>query len=147
MDFANSTISDFLAALGSKEATPGGGGAAALTGANAAALVTMVARLTAGRPAFAEIEERVQHIIAQGDSIRAELTAANAKEAQIGATESPLTIARHCATLTEFAAELAESGNPQTVTDAATAVLLAEAALQVAILQARINLISIKDAD
>jgi methenyltetrahydrofolate cyclohydrolase len=176
MDFSKLTLEEFLARLGSKEATPGGGGAAALSGASAAGLVTMVARLTAGKPAFAAIEERVQAIITEGDQIRAELSGMIAKDAEafeavmavyampratdeqkaarsaalqpalIGATESPLEIARHCATVAELAAELAEAGNPQTITDASTAAALAESALQGAILQARINLKSIKDA-
>jgi formiminotetrahydrofolate cyclodeaminase len=175
--FADLTIAEFLERLGSSSATPGGGGAAALTGAQAAGLLTMVARLTAGRPAFASIETRVQEIIQEGDRRRQELSAAvdrdaaafeavmaayalpratpEEKEARAatlqpalkGATESPLTIARHCATIASLAAELAETGNPQIITDAGTAALLAEAALTGAVLQARINLKAIKDPE
>ncbi len=172
---AKQSVEEFMARLGSKEATPGGGGAAALVGASAAGLVTMVARLTEGRPAFAAIEERVQEIIAEGDRLRAKLLAAieadaaafetvmaayglpktsvAEKEARqaalqpalIGATEAPLTIARACLSVARIGAELAETANPQTISDAATAATLAEAALQSAIFQARINLKSIKD--
>lgn len=173
--FSSLTVDDFLAQLGSDSPTPGGGGAAALTGAQAAGLLTMVARLTAGREAFAAIEGRVQEIIAEGDRLRHELVqcidrdaaafqavmaayalpratpedkAARAEALQPalkGATESPLTIARHCATLAGLAADMAELGNPQIITDAGTAALLAEAALSGAVLQARINLKAIKD--
>lgn len=169
------TTDEFIARLGSKEATPGGGGAAALSGALAAGLVTMVARLTQGKAAFAPIEERLQAIIAEGDGLQMALLAAIDRDAEVfdrvmaayalpratpeekvarqaalqpalvGATESPLVIARACHTVIEQAAELAETGNPQTITDAGTAATLAEAALQGAILQARINLKSIKD--
>jgi formiminotetrahydrofolate cyclodeaminase len=62
-----------------------------------------------------------------------------------GATESPLAIARSCLVISGMAAELAEAGNPQTITDAGTAATLAQAALQGAIFQARVNLKSIKD--
>ena len=73
---ADLTIAEFMARLGSGDATPGGGGAAALAGAAAAGLVTMVARLTTGRPAFAAIEERVREIIREGDVLREGLLAA-----------------------------------------------------------------------
>jgi formiminotetrahydrofolate cyclodeaminase len=177
VDFSKLTLSEFLDKLGSKEATPGGGGAAALSGASAAGLVTMVARLTTGKLAFAAIEERLQLIIQTGDQIRAELLSMIAKDAEAfeavmavyamprttdaekssrsaalqpalkGATESPLEIARRCAIVAEMAADLAEAGNPQTITDASTAAALAESALQGAIMQARINLKSIKDIE
>ncbi|HEX2916594.1 MAG TPA: cyclodeaminase/cyclohydrolase family protein [Chloroflexia bacterium] len=173
---AESNLPDFIARLGSSEATPGGGGAAALSGASAAGLVTMVARLTTGKPAFAAIEERLQQIIAQGDRLQSELLGAidddalafeqvmaayglprstdeekktrqaTLQPALVGATESPLQIARRCLQVVQMAAELAETGNPQTITDAGTAATLAEAALQGAVFQARVNLKSIKDS-
>ena len=172
---ADLTIAEFMARLGSGDATPGGGGAAALAGAAAVGLVTMVARLTTGRPAFAAIEERVREIIREGDALREGLLAAvdtdaaafervmaayalprksdeekAARKAALqpalqGATESPLAIARSCLAISRMAAELAEAGNPQTITDAGTAATLAQAALQGAIFQARVNLKSIKD--
>jgi len=173
----NKTISEFLEQLGSDAPTPGGGGAAALTGAAAAGLVTMVARLTTGREAFATHETRLQEIIGQGDELRQELLAAiegdatafetlmssyrlpkttpeekaertsKIQEGLLLATESPLGIAHRCATLVELAAELVEIGNPLTVSDAGTAAVLAESALQGALLQARINLKSLKNAE
>jgi len=172
---SESTIAEFLEQLGSSQPVPGGGGAAALSGAQAASLVTMVARLTAGKAAFAAIEGRIREIIVEGDRRRQELIqaidqdaaafeaviqayalphttaeekavrAASLQPALKGATESPLNIARHCVALVGLAAELAESSNPQTISDAGTAAVLAEAALSGAILQARINLKAIKD--
>ncbi len=169
------TIGQFIERLGSGEATPGGGGAAALTGACAAGLLTMVAHLTAGRPAFAAIESQVQAIISEGEQLQAELVGAIEADAQafqavmaayalprttadhktarqlalqpalIGATESPLRIARACGRVSQLAVVLAEAGNPQTITDTGTAASLAFAALQGAIFQARINLKAIKD--
>ncbi|MDB5081607.1 MAG: fchA [Chloroflexi bacterium] len=172
---ADLTIEEFMSRLGSGDATPGGGGAAALAGAAAAGLVTMVARLTTGRPAFARIEERVQDIIREGDRLREYLLASVDTDAAAfdavmaayalprgteqekaerkqalqpalrGATESPLAIARACLIISGMAAEMAEAGNPQTITDAGTAATLAQSAMQGAIFQARVNLKSIKD--
>lgn len=54
--FADKSLNDFAAALASDAPTPGGGGAAALCGALAAALGEMVCNLTAGKPKYAEYE-------------------------------------------------------------------------------------------
>ncbi len=50
----DSSVSSFLDGLASGAPTPGGGGAAALAGAMAAALVSMVCNLTIGRQRYAE---------------------------------------------------------------------------------------------
>ena len=47
--FADMSLDAFTAALASKEAVPGGGGAAGLAGALAAALGARVSNLTAGK--------------------------------------------------------------------------------------------------
>lgn len=49
MDYSKKTLSRFLGDLGSDAMSPGGGSAAALTGAMAAALIEMVCRLDAKR--------------------------------------------------------------------------------------------------
>lgn len=45
---SSETVNDYLTKLASREPTPGGGAAAALHAAQAAALVAMVARYTTG---------------------------------------------------------------------------------------------------
>lgn len=176
MTLADLNLEEFLAELGSDSSTPGGGGAAALTGANAAGLVSMVARLTARHSEFAAKHEmRLQEIIASADRLREDLRHAIDQDAlafgglmaafklpkntteekqarseavQVGlklAAASPLEIARLCAVLVAMALELAQIGNPHTVTDAGTAATLAEAALVGALLQTRVNLKTLKD--
>ena len=52
-----------------KQATPGGGSAAALMGAQAAALVSMVCNLTIGKPKYAEVEEEMQALLEESEAI------------------------------------------------------------------------------
>ncbi len=61
-------LSEFVSALASEAPTPGGGGAAALCGALAAALCAMASRLTAGRKKYADRAETLCAIIGQSDA-------------------------------------------------------------------------------
>ena len=62
-EIKDQTIEYFLNELASKSATPGGGSAAALMGAQGAALVSMVCNLTIGKPKFAEVEAELQTVL------------------------------------------------------------------------------------
>ena len=57
MKYLNEKIQVYLEDLRAKKSTPGGGAAAALTGAQGAALVMMVAEFTIGNEKYAEFEE------------------------------------------------------------------------------------------
>lgn len=56
-------LSSFVELLSSKEPAPGGGGAAALTGAQGTALAAMVCNLTIGKKKYREHEERLKEIL------------------------------------------------------------------------------------
>jgi formiminotetrahydrofolate cyclodeaminase len=58
----NASIEEFLTHLASAAPTPGGGAVAALTGALAASLGRMACELTVGRPKFADVEPQVKQI-------------------------------------------------------------------------------------
>lgn len=176
MSLAELKLTEFLDALGSDSSTPGGGGAAALTGATAAGLVTMVARLTARHPEYAAHEPHLREITTATDTLRQELIAAIDGDAAVfgqlmagyklpkstetekqqrtqtiqanlrAATESPLNIARRCLQVIKLALELVQTGNPHTISDAGAAAVLGQAALESALLQARINLKTLKDS-
>ena len=66
-------VTSFLDALASGAPTPGGGGAAALSGAMAAALVSMVCNLTIGRQRYAEAEAEMRQVLARSEMLRDEL--------------------------------------------------------------------------
>ena len=70
----NLTIDEYLARLASRSATPGGGAAAALTSAQGAALIMMVANLTIGKPAYAEFEELNKEVLGEAEVLLKSLT-------------------------------------------------------------------------
>jgi formiminotetrahydrofolate cyclodeaminase len=62
--------SNFLDELASIKPTPGGGSAAAYTGAMAAALISMVSRLTVGKKKYEAVDAQMQEILLQAEKIR-----------------------------------------------------------------------------
>lgn len=173
--FRETTLAGFLEELASGAATPGGGCAAALSGALAAGLVAMVARNTAGSAAFADRAASMDEIAAEADGLRRRLEelvdsdaaafeqvmaafrlpkdtpeqkAERSRAIQDGyraAVEPPVLVCRHALRVLELAALVAELGSPNAVSDSGVAALLAASALDGAALNVEINLGSIKD--
>jgi glutamate formiminotransferase/formiminotetrahydrofolate cyclodeaminase len=166
----------FLDSLAAAAPTPGGGSAAAYAGAMAAALLTMVARLTIGKKKYAAVESRMREIESSAETLRADLTAAvsadatafdgviaalrlpketpeaEARRAQAiesataRAAEVPLAVAGRALEVLRLAAEAAEQGNLNAISDAGSAAALAGASLGGAALNVRINAAALKDA-
>lgn len=163
------SIDAFTEALASDAATPGGGSAAALSGALAASLVAMVANLTAEQTETlaqiaADAESRRQSLVRLVDDDAAafdrvlaafrlpketpELKEARSREIQAAyraAADVPLAVCREALEILALAGQVAELGNPNAVSDAGVAALLAASALEGAALNVEINLGSIKD--
>lgn len=148
---------------------PGGGAAAAAAGALAAALIRMVAGLTAGRPKFAEVDERMHVLAERGAALSHELArlvdrdaaafslvmelrrrrpsgnvlddihAERIAHALLDAAVVPLETARAAAEVAELAVEAVRSGNPNAAADGVVAALLADAACRAGVLNARVN--------
>lgn len=165
----------FLEELASSSATPGGGSAAALAGAMGAGLVGMVCRLTIGRKRFADVEDELRGVLNEAEALRLRLTdmadadtqafdqvmaayrlpketrteqAARRTAIQSAlqvATQVPLETARACGTVVKLAAQVIEKINPNALSDAGAAALLAEAGLKSAQLNVAINLADIND--
>ena len=64
---------EFVDALASDAAVPGGGGGAAYAGALAAALGAMVGNITAGKPKFADVADDMRASVVELDAARARL--------------------------------------------------------------------------
>ncbi len=162
-------IEEFLDALASQAATPGGGGAAAIIGAMGAALVSMVCNLTIGKKKYADVEGDMKRILEKSEALRAKLTGmieddARAFDLVMGAygmpketdadrtardeaiqkalkqaTDVPLACARAAREVIDLAAETSGKGNLNVISDAGVGVLAAYAALQSAALNVYTN--------
>jgi formiminotetrahydrofolate cyclodeaminase len=175
MGLQDMPLTTFGEALASSAPTPGGGCASALSGALAASLAAMVARNTAASEKFADRADEMNQAMAEADGLRNELLslvdadaeafaqvmaafrmpketpqeqAARSEAIQAGykaAVEPPMLVCTQSARVLELALQVAEHGNPNTVSDAGVAALLAAAALEGGALNVQINLGSIKD--
>lgn len=62
-DYLSLPMREFLTDAGAKSPTPGGGSVAAVVGALAASLARMAVAYTAGKPRFADHEDRLQELL------------------------------------------------------------------------------------
>jgi formiminotetrahydrofolate cyclodeaminase len=82
MKLTEKTCKEFADLLASKEAVPGGGGAAALVGALGVALNSMVANFSIGKKKFIDIEDKHRDIINRGYELKDELIELIDKDAE-----------------------------------------------------------------
>ncbi len=173
--FEAQPVGTFLAALASSAPTPGGGSVAALSGAMAAGLVSMVCALTIGKKAFAALEDELRAVHDRAESLRLELQTLAAQDMAIFerlaaayklprttdadaatrrtaiqhvtrlAAEVPLQVAVAAATILPLCAVLAPRVGRLIVSDLGVAAALAQATVQSAILNVEINLAGLED--
>lgn len=171
------TIQDFLDGLASKSSTPGGGGAAAVSGAMGAALISMVANFTVGKKGFEDVEAECREILTKSEQLRSDLTDAikddvdvfnrvmasygmpketdeekSARSTEIqaalkAATDVPLQCAKLCREVINLSQPVADKGNNNVISDAGVAVLAGYAGLRSAALNVYINIGGIKDKE
>ena len=175
--FLDKSLAQFLDELASDAPVPGGGSTAALIGALAAALVSMVGNLTVGKKRYAHVEGEVKDLLGRSEFRRhllGELLEADTqvysslskayklprgsdeqKAARTAAIQAalkdaeavPMEVAEACVEVLDLCTPMAEKGNRLAVSDAGVAALLAEAGLRSAALNVLINLAYIKDED
>jgi formiminotetrahydrofolate cyclodeaminase len=176
-EIKDNSLQNYLDTLASKSATPGGGSAAALMGAQAAALTSMVCNLTIGKPKYAEVETEMQALLEKSETLRENFT--NMIKADVDvfnrlmatyslpketddekltrsaaiqvvlkdATDVPLACAKACAEIITLSRIAAEKGSSAVISDAGVAVMSGYAALKSAALNVYINAASLKDRD
>jgi glutamate formiminotransferase / formiminotetrahydrofolate cyclodeaminase len=165
----------FVDEVSSESPAPGGGSVAAMSAAQAAALVAMVANLTVGKKGHEGVEERVKVIAEEAQELKefflaavdrdttafdgvmtafglpkASAEAQGARDAAIaeatrGATRVPLSVLECVPRLLDLAAEVGAIGNRTSVSDAGVAVACAGAGAEGAYLNVRINLAALAD--
>jgi len=172
-----SPVNVFLEELASAKPAPGGGSAAALMGANGAALVSMVCNLTIGKKKYVAVEPQMKEILAKADELRLRLIGLIEKDvaAYTGvsavtkmpketeaeqaarkaamqkalkvATIPPLGIVEACTEVLKLCRPVAEMGTVGAVSDAGVAAVAAEAGMRSGAMNALINLGMIEDQD
>lgn len=168
---------EFLEDLSSSAPFPGGGGAAAVTGALAASLGLMVANLTVGKKKYEAVEEEIQETKKVLTALRDELVRLTDEDA-IGfeplakayrlpkdtpeqrlhkemvmegaladACVVPLKIMEKTLEVMNYLSIVGEKGSVMAVSDAGGGIVLAQAALEGAALNIFINTKSMKDKE
>ncbi|THV28297.1 cyclodeaminase/cyclohydrolase family protein [Glycomyces paridis] len=169
------TIEDWLTDLASELPAPGGGAAAGMSAATAAALVSMVCNLTIGKPKFAEHEAVMREVLAEAERLRLEALQLAEDDAEafsgvvaayklpkasdeekaartaaiqaglVAAAAVPLAVANVAAAVIRLSGRVLEGSNPNVLSDVAVAASAAKSALESAALNVDINVVSIKD--
>lgn len=169
------TVKDFSKVLASDSPAPGGGSVAALSGALAANLLSMVCRLSFGKKERGQFDESLSAVLEKSEALSTSLLeridldtdafnavmaafrlpkatdgekAARTAAIQQGyqkAVRSPLGIAKDCRDVLLLAGEMVGKSNPNALSDLGVASQQAMAGLEGAIMNVKINLPSIKD--
>jgi len=177
MKIRETSIEAFCRNLAAGSATPGGGSTAALAGALAAALCSMVGRLTLDRPKFKDVDPEMREMIDAADCLSSKLldladqdmeaynwvmeafklpketdaqNALRRKALQEGFKEAsriPLQTLQSLEIVSGLVRRALMQGNPGCFTDAAVAAELIRAASRGAGYNVRINLPQIQDPE
>ena len=167
------SCTEFAAELAGKVSVPGGGGAAAYVGALSVALCSMVGNFTTGKKKYAEYEEDVQRMLAEGETVRARLLELVEEDAAAfyplsqaygipkedptrdeqlekctkAALAGPLEMMRQIAKAIELLEEMNVKGSRMLISDVGCGAACAAAAMQAAALNVFINTKGLKDRD
>jgi len=175
--YLDQPLQHYLDELASAQSTPGGGSASALAGALGAALASMVARLTVGKPKYADVQPEIEELLQQTEKLRerfqqlmqedidayGKLSAAfklprNTSEESQARTKAiqsqlleaalvPLEMVEAASRLVQYCQRIAEIGNASVLSDVATGALLASSAAAGAAWMVRVNLQPMKDLE
>jgi len=169
-------MKDFVEDTAARLPAPGGGSVAALVGSLGAALLCMVGNYTVGKKQYKGVEDEVARILKIADGLKDELSSLiqedikayqkyshasglpkntpQQKEARNQALQFslkdaalvPLKTSKFSLKVIELAEEILPLGNPYLISDVGVGVLLAEAALEAAVINVQINLSYLKDS-
>lgn len=173
--YIEETLHRYLDDLASAQPAPGGGSTSALSGAMGAALASMVCRITAGKDAYADVQQEIEELLSKTEYLRGkfqqlmqedieaygrlatsyqlpretnEERAHRSERIQKQLREAalvPLEVVECAADLIKSCQRIAEIGSVAVLSDIATGAILAASAGKGAAFMVRINLRSMKD--
>jgi formiminotetrahydrofolate cyclodeaminase len=170
-------LQHYLEDLASSKSAPGGGSAAALSGAMGAALASMVARLTLGKAEYSDVQQEIGELLQQTEKLRTRFQQLMQEDIEaygrlsvcfkmprdtdeqrgarsvaiqaslVDAALVPLEVAERSAELVQCCRRIAEIGNSQILSDIGTGSMLASSAGAGAGWIVRINLRAMQDLE
>ena len=175
--YIDQPLQTYLNELASSQSTPGGGSAAALSGAMAAALACMVCQLTLGKEKYAAVQDEISELLATAEEQRQrfqqlmaeDITAygnlsqslklpknsdeerqtrfAAIQKGLIEAALVPLEMSERAVAVAKICERVAEIGNVNVLSDIAAAAMLAASSGTAAAWMVRVNLANLKNEE
>lgn len=160
MKFNHTTLQKYLDQLSSREPTPGGGSAGAVSAALGTALISMVTRYSIGRKGNTKaLDKQLTKLLEKSEALRRRflqlagedaeaylaVVAARARDAKVRcraaakAIAVPKEICRLCRKAVELTPFLVARGNPHLLSDVEVAVELLMAAFNASVIMVRAN--------
>ena len=174
-DYLTESTAKYLDDLASDLPAPGGGSAAAFSGALGMSLLCMVANFTRGREKYRSVEDDILIMLSELEQLKKNISALIQHDVEaysvvskayklpsVSETEKkersaaiqhackealmvPMEIIENCVRAMGLAEKLLKTGNPNLISDVGAGTVLLEAAIRSAEINVRINLKSIKD--
>ena len=171
------SVTEFMQDLASNSSAPGGGSAAAISGALGASLISMVCRLTIGKAGYESVQADMEQYLVKSDELYQRLLVLMEEDTQVfsqvmacfklpkdteqeklertaqiqrayeGAADVPLRIGQAAMEVIDLCIPVGEKGNTNVLSDVGVAVHMAYAALESAVINVNVNLPSLKDQD
>jgi len=166
--YSQKSIEEFLNDLSSSNSIPGGGSAAALSGALNAAVISFIANLTIGKEKYKEVEAEAKEILAESEELKKEMLLMIDQDSKIlsdildsykdgdqnkvksvcqDAVEFSMDMTKKAVRLMRLSLEISEIGNRMLASDFEVAAYIGDAAVSSAIANVKINLKSLKNEE
>jgi formiminotetrahydrofolate cyclodeaminase len=166
--YGQKSIEEFLDDLSSSNSIPGGGSAAALSGALNAAVVSFIANLTIGKKKYQEVEAEAKEILVESEELKKEMLLMIDQDSKIlsdildsykagdqervksvcqDAVEFSMDMTKKAVRLMRLSLEISEIGNRMLASDFEVAAYIGDAAVGSAIANVKINLKSLDNEE
>ena len=166
--YSEKSIQEFLDDLSSSNSIPGGGSAAALSGALNAAVISFIANLTIDKEKYKEVEAEAKEILAESEELKKEMLLMIDQDSRIlsdildsykagdknkvktvcqDAVEFSMDMTKKAVRLMRLSLEISEIGNRMLASDFEVAAYIGDAAVNSAVANVKINLKSIDNKE